>query len=495
MRIRPLTLAEQYQQIGGYLGGIWVTIGLIMAAPLLAYPIWGSGPEELAAFLVPSGALAAVGGLLAWFCWPRQPTIPPSFLDGTVIILVAWITAIVVASIPFMWLNGLNFTQAIFEATSGWTTTGLSVLDVTAVSPLVLLYRSTIQLAGGAGFAIIMLTALVGPAGTGLSSAEGRAEQLLPNVRRSAVLVLKLYFWYNVFGIIALVLAGMSVFDAINHAFAALSTGGFSTRTESIGYWDSPMVEAVIIVLMIMGTVNFVVSYALLQGKWRAVLRTGEIRMLGFLLATAVPITFFGVTWGLYPTLDKSVRVAIFEIASAISTCGFSTVGYGNWSALGILIMVLVMLIGGGTGATAGGMKQYRVYLLYRALLWEIKRLFLPRRVQTAPTIWQVDELRFINDEQVRQTALYVFLHLFAFFVGSLIIAAHGYSLSDSMFELASSVSTIGLSVGVTSANAPAGVLWTETIMMFLGRLEFFAVLAGLGRLWQDGGRLFAQRA
>ncbi len=80
MRIRPLTLAEQYQQIGGYLGGIWVTIGLIMAAPLLAYPIWGSGPEELAAILVPSGALAAVGGLLAWLWWPRQPTIPPFFL-------------------------------------------------------------------------------------------------------------------------------------------------------------------------------------------------------------------------------------------------------------------------------------------------------------------------------------------------------------------------------------------------------------------------------
>ena len=495
MRIWPLTLAEQYQQIGGYLGGIWVTIGLIMAAPLLAYTIWGSGPEELAAILVPSGALAAVGGLCAWLWWPRQPTIPPSFLDGTVIILVAWITAIVVGSTPFMWLHGLNFTQAIFEATSGWTTTGLSVVDVTAASPLLLLYRSTLQLGGGAGFAIIMLTTLIGPAGTGISSAEGRGEQLLPNVRRSAVLVFKLYLGYNIFGIIALTLAGMSVFDAINHAFAALSTGGFSTRVESLGYWDSPAIEAVIILLMVMGTVNFVIGYAFLQGKWRAFLRTGEIRMLIFVLVTAIPITFFGVTWGLYPTIDKAVRVAIFEIVSAMSTSGFSTVPYTNWPDLGVFVMVLVMLIGGGTGSTAGGLKQYRVYLLYRSLLWEIKRLFWPRLVQTAPTVWQVDELRFINDQQVRQASLYVFLHLLAFFVGSLILTAYGYNLSYSMFELASSVSTVGVSIGITSVNAPAGVLWTETIMMFLGRLEFFAVLAGLGRLWQDGGRLLAQRA
>jgi trk system potassium uptake protein TrkH len=136
-----------------------------------------------------------------------------------------------------MAIGGLNFTQAVFESTSGWTTTGLSVVDVSVAPRLVLLYRSLMQLAGGAGLAVIMLSALAGPAGTGLSAAEGRADQLVPNVRRSAKLVVTIYSGYVIFGGVALNLAGMGWFDALNHAFAAISTGGFSTRAESIGSW------------------------------------------------------------------------------------------------------------------------------------------------------------------------------------------------------------------------------------------------------------------
>ncbi|MEL6787696.1 MAG: potassium transporter TrkG, partial [Cyanobacteria bacterium J06607_15] len=354
-------LRQRYRAILGYTGLIWAIAGLVILSPLLALIFY---PEEINlawGFAVPGVILSLIGGLLWRFLAPKK-VISLSLPEGSVIVILAWLVAIAVSMIPFMLIQGLNFSQAAFESTSGWTTTGLSVVDVTQASKLILLYRSNIELAGGGGFAIIALSAISGLSGAGLTSAEGRSEQLAPNVRRSAKLVLSIYSGYAVVGIVALVLAGMGWFDAINHSFAALSTGGFSTRTDSIGYWDSPAIEAVTIVLMILGTVNFLTSYFLLRGKFKPVFRNGEIRLMGLVIPLCVLIVFFGVAVNLYETVGKAVRVSIFEIVSALSTTGFSTVGYSDWSSLGWTIMIILMLIGGGTGATAGGIKQFRIY-------------------------------------------------------------------------------------------------------------------------------------
>jgi trk system potassium uptake protein TrkH len=144
------------------------------------------------------------------------------------------------------------------------------------------------------------------------------------------------------------------------------------------------------------------------------------------------------------------------------------------------------MLIGGGTGSTAGGIKQYRIYVLYKGLIWEFRRRLLPRRAVTEPDVWRAEQRVFISDSQLRQIAMFVFLYLAVFFVGSGIIAAFGYPLQDSLFEFASALSTVGISVGITAADAPTGVLWVETVAMFLGRLEFFTIVVGLARLFGD---------
>jgi len=316
--------------------------------------------------------------------------------------------------------------------------------------------------------------------------------QDLPHVQRSVKLVLTLYLSYVVIGWLALWLAGMNWFDALNHAFAALSTGGFSTRTESIGYWDSPLIEAVTIPLMLVGTLNFLTAYTLLQGKFKAVWRNGELRLSALLIPLSSLILLSWVTVGLYPSLQKAGRVAVFETVTALSTTGFSTVGYGNWNALGWLVLIGLMLVGGGAGSTAGGIKQYRVYALYRGLLWELKGLLLPQQAVTEPDIWHGEQRQFLSDRRLRQTGLFVFLYLLTFGLGSGIIAAHGYSLPESLFEFGSALGTVGLSVGVTAATAPPGVLWTEIAGMMLGRLEFFTIFIGLARIVTDTPALLA---
>ena len=486
-------LRQRYRAIIGYTGLICAIAGVVILSPLLALFFY---PEEIGlawGFVLPGLILSIIGGLLWRFLAPKK-VISLSLPEGSVIVVLSWLVAIAVSMIPFMLIQGLNFTQAAFESTSGWTTTGLSVVDVTQASRLILLYRSNIELAGGGGFAIIALSAISGLSGAGLTSAEGRTEQLAPNVRRSAKLVLSIYSGYAVVGILALVLAGMGWFDAVNHSFAALSTGGFSTRTDSIGYWDSPAIEAVTIVLMFLGTLNFLTSYFLLRGKFKAVVRNGEVRLMALVIPLCVLIVFFGVAIALYDTAGKAIRVSIFEIVSALSTTGFSTVGYSDWSSLGWTIMIILMLIGGGTGATAGGIKQFRIYALYRALLWEVKRMLQPKNTITEPNYWQGDRRSFLDDSQIRTISLFIFLYFLLFFIGVIITAAYGNSIADSLFEYASSLSTVGLSIGVTSADAPVGLLWTQIVGMFLGRLEFFTVFVGIICLFKDIPSVFSSK-
>jgi trk system potassium uptake protein TrkH len=344
-----------------------------------------------------------------------------------------------------------------------------------------------LQYAGGAGFAIIMLSALVGPPGTALGAAEGWEGQLVPNVKRSAKLVASMYACYALIGIASLRSVGMGWFDALNHALSAVSTGGFSTRPQSIGHWNSPSIEAVTIVLMLLGSMCFLTSYMLLKKKPESIKRNGELRLELALFLFFIPLLFFGVTKTLYPALHKALRVAIFEAVSALSTTGFSTVaGYDTWGDLGWMVLIVLMLIGGGTGSTAGGLKQYRIYILYRGLLWEFKRRILPEQVISDPHVWHGEQRRFISDEDLRHAGLFVFFYLCVFVAGGIIVSGYGYTLKESLFEFASTMGTVGLSVGITVADAPSGILWTQIVGMLLGRLEFFTIIIGVIKLVQD---------
>ena len=337
-----LYLKERYSALTSYMSAIIAIIGGIQLIPLLLLPFYPAEIIHAPAFLM-AGLPLLILGALGWQYFKPDEHISVTLEEGFVVVVIIWVLAILSGALPIMLINELNFTQAIFESTSGWTTTGLSVVDVTTTPKLLLFFRSVIQLAGGAGLAILALSTIVGPIGSSLSVAEGRSDQLAPHVRESLQIVVRLYLTYILLGIIGLALAGMSLFDAVNHTFAAVSTGGFSTRPESIGYWDSPTIEAITIVLMFVGTINFLVAYTALKGKWRALMRHGEIRLMGLMIPLVSILLFSVVTVGLYPTLSKSIRVTVFETISAISTTGFSTVSYTDWSEFGWFMLIILM--------------------------------------------------------------------------------------------------------------------------------------------------------
>jgi trk system potassium uptake protein TrkH len=485
-------LRARYGAIVSYIGVILALCALLILSPLLLLFVYPEEAHDMWGFLTP----CLVQGLLGVFLWRfYKPTsvVTLSIHEGGVIVLGSWTVVILFSAWPLMSVHGLSFSRAIFEAVSGWTTTGLSVVDVSVASKMTLLWRSTMQLAGGAGLAIIMMSAIVGPTGVGISAAEGRSDQLVPHVRKSARLVLIIYIAYAATGVVAYWWAGMTVFDAVNHSFAAVSTGGFSTRTESIGYWNSAAVEAVTIPLMVLGNMSFVTAWLLWQGELVSVGRNGEVRLMAVLIPLSAAALFVLTCRGLYPQLGKALRVSLFEAVSALTTTGFQSVSYGNWNAFGVFILIVLMLIGGGTCSTAGGIKQFRIYMLFRMLIWEFQRALLPRTAVMERPIWEGNRRVFVDDARVLQVAVFVFLYLVTYVVGSLVLCACGYPLQDALFEYASAQGTVGLSVGVTSATMPDVGLWTETLGMFLGRLEFMVVIVSILKVGQDLGRMTAK--
>lgn len=481
----PGTLALRYRAVVAYTGLILAIVGGYMLLPVVLLPVAGAPVQWYLSFIVPALAMLLGGRLL------YRRARPPSAVilrvpEGGVVVVASWLLVCLLSTVPFLVIERLNFTQAVFETVSGWTTTGLSVVDVTRAPPVILVWRALMQWAGGAGLAIIMLAAIAGPPGVGLAAAEGRSDQLVPQVRESVRLVMVLYFVYAAAGTVALAQVGMSWLDAFCHALAAVSTGGFGTRPDSIAPWDEPAVELVLIVLMLAGNLNFVTAWLILRGKLRALWHNAELRLLAVVVVAGVALCFLHYTAGAYGGAAKGLRVALFETVTAATTTGFSTVGYGDWPPALVLWLILLMVMGGGAGSTAGGLKQIRSWMVLHCAGRELMRLLRPRGAVRELQVWSGERPRFLAEGDLQQVTSFALLYLVTLAGGTMILAAHGYELRDSLFEFASALGTVGLSIGVTLPTAPPLVLWTEIAGMLLGRLEFLTIFAAIGRVARD---------
>jgi trk system potassium uptake protein TrkH len=458
----------------------------VLITPLVAL-LWTPGEIHLAhAFINPALIALATGFLLYILTRNNNSDATLTLQEGGVIVVISWLLAAVFFALPFIFAGKLDFTRAVFESISGITTTGLSVVNENTTPVVFLLWRSIMQFLGGAGLAVIMLSAIINPYGFGIYQAEGRSDQLLPHVKRSAKMIMIIYSGYVLSGIGIYWLLGMGLFDSVNHSMAALSTGGFSTRPESIGYYNSLPIEIATVVLMILGNLNFATHYVFLRGKFKTFFRNGEIKLQFFLYSLFIPLIAFLGLGGLANHLADSFRIALFQTISALSTTGFSTVSFTNWSAFGVMSIILLMLVGGGAGSTAGGIKQFRIHFLFKSLIVEIKNTFKPKNTVSYDYVWRGNNQMKITANRVRSVAHFVFLYLLIYFSGVLIFLSQGFELKESMFEFGSALGTVGLSIGIVGAEASNTILWTCSVAMFLGRLEFMIIFISIVKIFKD---------
>ena len=495
-------LIKRYQLILGYLGLLMLVIGGVMLFPIIVLPF---APSELKfgiPFVLISAVLAGCG-LLIRQGFGLKKLEPLDFTESSIVVFLTWFVISIAGAIPYMMLSRMSFTHAIFDSISGWTTTGLSLLNVTEAPRIMLFYRAWTQFVGGAGFAIIMLASLTGVGAQHIYSAEGKGTLIKPNVLASARIVVSLYLGYFLLGTIAYLSCGMSVLDAVVDCFGAISTGGFSNYPQNMGYFNSPIIEFITEILMIMGNLSFLTGYFIVKGKFRSVIRNGEVKVMTISLLLAIPIVFFGVTSKIYTSASYAARVSIFETISALTTTGFSMVNYNQpgWYDNGIFALIVLMLIGGGTCSTAGGIKQMRIYMMCKAIIWRLRKSLLPGNAIKMDYLWEGDLKVYTNNDKHFDIASFVFLYLGLYFLGTMVIVLStnpatgmAYSLRDAMFEFASAMGTVGLTIGVSTTNAPLHVIWTESIGMLLGRLEFFVIFIAIIKMLKDSASLVGKR-
>lgn len=472
--MKPTTTRVHLKSQYVYLGGIIIIIGMSLGFTAIVAVILGEG-QHASSFLVPAVASLIIGGIL--YRPARNRKIPPLNLrDSMSIVVAGWIIAFIVSAWPFVLSGIAPYRLALFESISGWTTTGLSVMVEEELPRTYLFWRSFMQYLGGAGFAIAMLSSIIGPVGVGLSRAEGRQE-VLPMVRQSSATIGLIYLSYGLAAVLGLRIFGMGWFHSVNHAMAALSTGGFSTVGDSIGAWNSVPLEMFTLVLMIAGNTNFMTHHHLLRGNWRQAVRSPDIKLFATTATAAVLFMLIA------PTISASLRTTVFQVVSALTTTGFSTVDLRpEWSEASLSVLIILMIIGGGINSTAGGLKQRRIYLMVKSISWHLREAALPRRAVVSHSIMDHGQVIDVEDTEMRQVANLVLLYLGTLAAAAVIIAAYGYPLAEALFEAGSAVGTVGLSVGITSPDAPAGVLWVQKVCMFLGRLEFFAIIIAIRR-------------
>lgn len=464
-------------------GKLVLLIGFMISVPLILLLFYPDDIQYAPAFLIPS-VISLVLGLALCMLLKREDkqlqwryTMQYSSLT----VLFAWGYGFFIGALPFVIAGQLTFIQALFESVSGWTTTGLSVMDVTVTPPIFLFYRSFMQFCGGLGFVMVMMIFIQGKLSMNLFNAEGHSDKLMPNLKKTARVIATMYTFFLLIGVLLYRMVGMSWFDGINHAMAALSTGGFSTKLNSIGDYNSIWIELITVLLMVIGTTNFAVLLLLTKGRFKQVFQISEIKFMFGLLAIFVPLTALSLIKSLDLTVMEGFRRAFFDVTSAFSTTGYSTMSYASWPPFAIGILILLMLIGGGIGSTAGGIKQNRIYLLLTMAYYTVRKRVSPDRNVVAPYYYRAQGKTYIDNALMSDTTGFVVCYLIIYVIGTLLLTlTANASLTEAMFEFASALGTVGLSIGLTGPGTNSATLIVEIVGMVLGRLEIFIVLMGI---------------
>jgi trk system potassium uptake protein TrkH len=477
-----------YPLIINYLGIFSVLVGMILLLPLSVLPFYPEEVEYIGEFLIPALSSIAVGIIIILAFKGREKGRLERSQDAILVVFI-WILAITLSAIPFVLTGKFNFTQAIFESTSGYSTTGLTVVDVTVTPHIYLLYRSLLQFFGGVGLVLVLTSAISDKFGMRLYSAEGHNDKLVPNLIRSGRIILSIYVGYIIVGMFVYMLFGMPTFDALNHSISALATGGFSTQAGSIGTYNSVGIEVTTIILMLLGGTNFFVHLYLLSGRLKNVIAHVEIKLLGILLLVFLPLLTFELMASNNLAFGESLRISSFQFVSAITGTGYQTVASFDSVLLTptfLSVMIIAMVLGAGMGSTAGGMKQYRVALAFKSIWWNIKEQLSHRKTIRTRFISKIGTRTIVSKDEVAQNHAFLMVYMLALILGTLIFTLYGYNITDSLFEFASALGTVGLSVGITGFSAPSAILWTSTIGMFLGRLEFYVIFVAIARIGSD---------
>ncbi|NNC96119.1 MAG: TrkH family potassium uptake protein [Chitinophagales bacterium] len=438
---------------------------------------------DLHALLI-SGAINIGVGLLLYFSLYKKYSEEVKRRDGYLIVTLGWVTISLFGTLPYLLSGSIpSFTNAFFEAISGYTTTGASILsDIEAMPKGILLWRSMTQWIGGMG--IIVLTVAILPLlGVGgmqlfVSEAPGISpDKLTPRINETARRLWSIYVGLTVLETIILKLGGMDLYDALNHSLTTMATGGFSTKQDSLAHFDSAFIQYVVIIFMFIAGINFTLTFHAIGGKWKKLTSNEEFKAYYIVILFFTFLTTIALLQADSKNFEESFREALFQIVSIISTTGFATTDYTSWETYMVFIILIIMFIGGSAGSTAGGVKIIRHLILFKNSILELRRLIHPSAVIAV----RINK-RAIGDKITYNVLAFIIIYVVIFAVGSALLAFTGVDFTTSIGAVATSLANIGPGLGEVGpaghfGNIPDASKWILTFLMLLGRLELFTVL------------------
>ena len=461
-------------------GFLLLFLGGAMCFPLAVAAVYREAAWQ--AMLLAAALTIGAGGGCVFICQPTEKQI--SQREGFVIVAIGWIIASLFGSLPFL-LHGCiaSFTDAYFETVSGFTTTGATVISYVESLPRTLLFwRSMIQWLGGIGIILfsIAILPMLGIGGMQLYKAEVPGpviEKIKPRIAETARSLWKVYILLTLAQTLLLMLCGMDVYDALCHTFTTMATGGFSTRNKSVEAFSNPWAELVIIVFMVAAGTNFTLHYRLLHGKVTSLFCDKEFLFyLGVLCAATILLTGSLCTASCEDIL-RSLRLASFQVASIMTTTGYSTCNFDSWPWFAKFLLLVLMFIGGCAGSTGGGMKCIRIYLLLKQIYRELFCMVHPNAVVALKLGGKP-----VPENVLRSLTHFIIVYLVIFVVGAAVLSWCGIDLVTALSAVAATLGNVGpglARVGPYETFAWISVpgKWLLVVLMLLGRLELFTLL------------------
>ena len=462
------------------LGAILLIEALAMAPSLAISFLYGDG-DALA--LLSSMALLAALGFPAWrFAHPREQNLRAR--EGFLVVALSWVLLSAFGALPFV-ISGLipNYIDAFFEAVSGFTTTGATLMgNFDGLPRGVMFWRSFTHWIGGMG--VLVLTLALLPQMTGRSSHLVRAEspgpslsKIVPKMGDTAKILYLIYGALTMIELAALIIAGMSPYDAAIHAMGTAGTGGFSNYGSSVGAFDSAVIDAIITFFMVLFGINFALFYRVLVGGWRDALRSEELH---WYLALFAGSTLFVSLMILpqYGTFLNALRYGSFQVATIMSTTGYATADFNLWPQAVKALIVVLMFIGSCAGSTAGGIKVVRVGILCKLGCREVRRTFQPRKVQVVRF-----EGKGVEENRLTQVSAFFFVYVLLVLAGMFLVSLEGlYDLETNFTAVLTCISNVGPGLGHVgpvenfSGYGPFAKV-VLSLLMLAGRLELFPIL------------------
>jgi len=462
-----------------------VGVVLIFSSMFMLLPI-------LISFLYKGDDLTALGisflitlfsGILIYFFTKNQKKIELKHRDGFAVVTLSWLIMSLFGSLPYILSGTLpSFTGAYFESMAGFTTTGASVLsNLESLPKGILMWRSLTQWMGGMGIIVfsIAILPMLGAGGMQLFKAEMPeigVEKLRPRILDTAKSLWYIYAGLTLVLALLLLAGGMSLFDAICHSFTTMATGGFSTKSSSIAYFQSGYIEVIITIFMFLSCISFSLLFYALRGKLSRFAKSSEFKFYCSVVVVSIIIVTLNIRASEYLSILDALRYASFQVVS-IMTTGFTTANYEVWPVLSQMLLLCLMFFGGMIGSTGGGMKQVRVLLMFKQAYREIYQLIHPHALTALK----------LNNKNVHKETLggiwgFLFLFILIAVVATLCMTALGIDIVTSASTVISAMSNVGPALGEAGptdnySTIPAAGKWVLIFCMLMGRLEIYTVV------------------